>query len=57
MKFSISPVDEDIRVFDETGTEVDAEIFEELVQQPTTGIFTITFGNGKFDFSIFLFLF
>lgn len=51
MKFTIPPVVEGIRVFDDTGTEVDTEIFEELVQQPSTGVLTITFGNGKLDFS------
>ncbi|MEQ2252266.1 hypothetical protein ILYODFUR_019970 [Ilyodon furcidens] len=46
MKFSIPPVLEGITVFDDMGTEVDAEIFEELVRQPSTGILT-TFGNAS----------
>ncbi|KAM4573857.1 uncharacterized protein PAE49_008565 [Odontesthes bonariensis] len=46
-KFSIPPVVEGIKVFDDTGTEVDEEIFEELVHQPSTGILTITFGNAS----------
>ncbi|MED6272733.1 hypothetical protein CHARACLAT_033480 [Characodon lateralis] len=47
MKFSIPPVVEGITLFDDTGTEVDAEIFQELVRQPSTGILTITFGNAS----------
>lgn len=47
MKFSIPPVSEGIRVYDETGTEVDADVFEEVVQHPNAGVFTITFDSGK----------
>ncbi|XP_054464268.1 NLR family CARD domain-containing protein 3-like [Anoplopoma fimbria] len=43
MKFSIPPVTEGIRVYDETGTEVDADVFEEIAQQPNAGVFTIRF--------------
>ncbi|XP_041849433.1 uncharacterized protein LOC121645114 isoform X2 [Melanotaenia boesemani] len=43
VKFSIvPPVRESVRVYDETGTEVDADVFEEVVQQPSAGVFTIT---------------
>lgn len=44
-KFSIPPVTKGVRVFDETGTEIDADIFEEVAQQPNAGIFTIRFDN------------
>lgn len=47
-KFSIPPVTEGVRVFDETGTEVDADVFEEVAQQPNAGIFTIRFDNGNY---------
>ncbi|XP_013856450.1 uncharacterized protein LOC106512362, partial [Austrofundulus limnaeus] len=46
-KFSIPPVHGRVRVFDDTGTEVDADIFEELLQQPCIGVFTNTFGNAS----------
>ncbi|KAK1900173.1 Transcription antitermination protein NusB [Dissostichus eleginoides] len=34
IKFSIPPVSEGIRVYDETGPEVDADVFEEVAQLP-----------------------
>ncbi|XP_034566405.1 uncharacterized protein LOC117831709 [Notolabrus celidotus] len=46
MKFSMPPVSEGVKVFDETGTEIDADVFEEVVQQPNAGVFTIRFENG-----------
>lgn len=52
MKFSIPPIIEGIRVYDETGTEVDADVFEAAAQQPNAGVFTIRFDNGKLVFSI-----
>lgn len=59
-KFSVPPVTEGARVFDETGTEVDVEVFEEIAQQPNVGILTIKFDNGIFSLfidSIFIFFF
>ena len=35
---------------------MDADVFEEVAQQPNTGVFTIRFGDGKFVFSYVLFL-
>ncbi|KAI3365759.1 hypothetical protein L3Q82_000699 [Scortum barcoo] len=46
MKFCIPLVSAGIRVYDETETEVDADVFEELVQQPNPGVFTIRFNQG-----------
>ncbi|CAL8269938.1 unnamed protein product [Arctogadus glacialis] len=43
MKFSISPPTEGVTVYDETGTEVDADVFEDVAQQPNAGVFTIRF--------------
>ncbi|XP_071329073.1 uncharacterized protein [Trachinotus anak] len=45
LKFSVPPVNEGVKVFDETGTEVDAEVFSEIAQQPNTGILTIKFDD------------
>ncbi|KAJ8014493.1 hypothetical protein DPEC_G00040800 [Dallia pectoralis] len=45
MKFSIPPVSEVIRVYDETGTEVDADVFAEVAQMPNAGVFTIQFDH------------
>ncbi|XP_031163378.1 uncharacterized protein LOC116055518 [Sander lucioperca] len=47
VKFSIPPVSEGIRVYDETGTEVDADVFAEVAQLPNAGVFTIQFENGS----------
>ncbi|XP_037646046.1 uncharacterized protein LOC119500412 [Sebastes umbrosus] len=47
LKFSIPPVTKGIRVYDETGTEVDTDVFEEVAQQPNAGVFTITFDNDS----------
>ncbi|CAL8378188.1 unnamed protein product [Gadus morhua 'NCC'] len=43
MKFSIPPPTEGVTVYDETGTEVDADVFEDVAQQPNAGVFTIRF--------------
>ncbi|CAL8363291.1 unnamed protein product [Boreogadus saida] len=43
MKFSIPPPTEGVTVYDETGTEVDADVFEDIAQQPNAGVFTIRF--------------
>lgn len=56
LKFSIPPVSEGVRVYDEMGTEVDADVFEEVAQQPSAGVFTIRFDDGKFVFSYVIFL-
>lgn len=56
MKFSIPLVSEGITVYDETGTEVDADVFEEVAQQPNAGVFTIKYDNGKLIISWFPFL-
>ncbi|KAM4578246.1 uncharacterized protein V3H82_007716 [Fundulus diaphanus] len=44
LKFSVPPVN-GVKVFDETGTEVDAEVFSDIAQQPNTGILTIKFDD------------
>lgn len=46
LKFSIPPVSEGVKVFDETGTEVDEEVFSDIAQQTNTGILTIKFDDG-----------
>ncbi|XP_056441544.1 uncharacterized protein LOC130378994 [Gadus chalcogrammus] len=43
MKFSNPPPTEGVTVYDETGTEVDADVFEDVAQQPNAGVFTIRF--------------
>jgi hypothetical protein len=48
MKFSIPPPTEGVTVYDETGTEVDADVFEDVAQQPNAGVFTIRFKHSKF---------
>ncbi|XP_078793026.1 uncharacterized protein LOC144981306 [Oryzias latipes] len=47
LKFSIPPVSEGVRVYDESGTEVDAEVFAEVAQLPNAGVFTIQFNSGS----------
>ncbi|XP_036975969.1 uncharacterized protein LOC119031531 [Acanthopagrus latus] len=47
LKFSIPPVSEGVRVYDETGIEVDADVFEEVAQQPNVAVFTIRFDGGS----------
>lgn len=51
LKFSLPPVSEGVTVFDETGTEVDEEVFSDIAQQPNTGILTIKFDDGKIPLS------
>ena len=46
-KFSIPPPSEGVTVYDETGTEVDADVFEDVAQQPNAGVFTIRFKHSK----------
>lgn len=47
LKFSLPQVREGAKVYDETGTEVDEDVFADIVQQPDTGILTIKFDDGE----------
>lgn len=45
IKFGVPPVTEGVRVLDSSGTELDDEVFEDVVKDPTTGVLTITYNT------------
>ena len=47
-KFGVPPVTEGLRVIDSSGTEVDEDVFEDIVTDPSTGVLTITYDKGMF---------
>ncbi|XP_076118971.1 uncharacterized protein LOC143099948 [Alosa pseudoharengus] len=42
-KFGVPPVMEGVKVFDSSGTEVDEDVFEDIVNDPSTGVLTIKY--------------
>lgn len=48
-KFGVPPVTEGVRVLDSSGTEVDEDVFEDIVMNPSTGVLTIKYDTGLFQ--------
>ncbi|KAL0148101.1 hypothetical protein M9458_056571 [Cirrhinus mrigala] len=44
LKFDVPAVPENVKVFDESGTEVDDDVFEDVVRDPSVGVLTIKHG-------------
>ncbi|XP_052421432.1 uncharacterized protein LOC127964927 isoform X1 [Carassius gibelio] len=44
LKFGVPAVPENVKVFDESGTEVDGDVFEDIVRDPSVGVLTIKHG-------------
>lgn len=44
LKFGVPTVPENVKVFDESGTEVDEDVFEDVVKDPSVGVLTIKHG-------------
>ncbi|KAK2860999.1 hypothetical protein Q7C36_005165 [Tachysurus vachellii] len=44
LKFGVPAVPENVKVFDESGTEVDDDVFEDVVIEPSVGVLTIKHG-------------
>ncbi|RXN31317.1 hypothetical protein ROHU_017098 [Labeo rohita] len=44
VKFGVPSVPENVKVFDESGTEVDDDVFEDVVRDPSVGVLTIKHG-------------
>lgn len=44
-KFGVPEVTEGVRVLDSSGTEVDDEVFEDVVNDPTSGVLTIIYNT------------
>ncbi len=40
-----------MKVFDESGTEVDDDVFEDVVRDPSVGVLTIKHGAGLYLFN------
>lgn len=39
---------EGVKVIDSSGTEVDEDVFEDIVNDPSTGVLTIRYDTGLF---------
>ncbi|XP_063078502.1 uncharacterized protein LOC134468517 [Engraulis encrasicolus] len=46
-KFGVPPVTEGVKVIDSSGTEVDEDVFEDIVNDPSTGVLTIRYDTGS----------
>jgi len=42
-----------VKVVDESGTEVDEDVFEDVVKDPSVGVLTIKHGEGLYVFIYF----
>lgn len=45
-KFGVPAVTKGVKVFDSSGTELDDDIFEDIVTDPSTGVLTIKYEKG-----------
>ncbi|XP_058627987.1 uncharacterized protein LOC131538126 isoform X2 [Onychostoma macrolepis] len=52
LKFGVPAVPENVKVFDESGTEVDDDVFEDVVSDPSVGVLTIKHGAASHGQSI-----
>lgn len=50
LKFGVPAVPENVKVFDESGTEVDGDVFEDIVRDPSVGVLTIKHGAARLGF-------
>lgn len=48
LKFGVPNVPENVTVVDESGTEVDDDVFEDVVKDPSVGVLTIKHGAGLY---------
>ncbi|XP_055009182.1 uncharacterized protein LOC129408877 [Boleophthalmus pectinirostris] len=48
-KFGVPAVTEGVRVLDSSGTELDEDVFEDVVKDPQTGVLTITYDTGNVE--------
>lgn len=53
LKFGVPNVPENVKVVDESGTEVDGDVFEELIKDPSVGVLTIKHGAGLYFITLF----
>lgn len=49
-KFGV-PAGTGVKVVDSSGTELDEDVFEEVVKDPSSGVLTIQYETGVFYFS------
>jgi len=45
LKFGVPTVPKNVKVVDESGTEVDEDVFEEVVKDPSVGVLTIKYAG------------
>lgn len=57
LKFGVPTVPENVKVVDESGTEVDEDVFEDIVKDPSVGVLAIKHGAGLYVFIYFLSIF
>lgn len=53
-KFGVPAVTEGVKVFDSSGTELDDDVFEDIVTDPSTGVLTIKYDTGLLYLCIIL---
>lgn len=50
-KFGVPPVTQGVKIIDSSGTEVDEDVFEDIVNDPSTGVLTIKYDTGMCQIS------
>lgn len=48
-KFGVPAVTEGVKVVDSSGTELDDDVFEDVVKDPSAGVLTIKYDTGLFQ--------
>lgn len=48
-KFGMPAVIESVKLFESSGTELDDDVFENIVTDPLTGVLTIKYDTGLFE--------
>lgn len=51
-KFGVPAVTEGVKVVDSSGTELDDDVFEDIVKDPSTGVLTIKYDTGLFQLNL-----
>ena len=56
-KFGVPAVTEGVKVVDSSGTELDDDVFEDIIKDPSTGVLTIKYDTGLFQLHLQYILF
>lgn len=52
-KFGVPAVTEGVKVVDSSGTELDEDVFEDVVKDPSAGVLTIKYDSGLYQLYLY----